>query len=458
MSNTDPAPAAAAPEKKTWSVGTLVYDRKGLVILFALLLITDFVWALRIRALGPISQILLKNHGASDLFNSIILVSIPYALGMFFGPVIGYYSDRCRTRWGRRIPFILVSTPICFLGMIGMALSKHLTADLQAIWPSLTADQAALWILGVSWVIFDLGNLLCSGTFNALINDVVPHSLLGRFYALFRIISLIVGAAFSWWLFGYAELHHDVVFGTIAVIYAVGITAMCFCIKEGEYPPAEIGGKGRRSNWVIAWEYLRNCSTSGYYWLLAAFTITLGFVWVPSQAFVALYAKKLGMPMDTYGKLAAVSFIISMFLAYPLGWLVDRFHPVRCVGAVTAVFTVFTFAAGFLIKDTFTFGVAYLMQNVISGCFWTVSSSLNNRLFPRSQFAQFGIVSGTISGLLHLGFNPLLGWALDKSGHAYEYTFFLASIFGIATMILFVFFYRKFNEYGGVKNYQAPEF
>jgi len=87
-----------------------------------------------------------------------------------------------------------------------------------------------------------------------------------------------------------------------------------------------------------------------------------------------------------------------------------------------------------------------------------VSSSLNNRLFPRSQFAQFGIVMGTISGLLHLGFNPLLGWVLDKSGHAYEYTFFLASAFGIATMILFVFFYRKFNEYGGVKNYQAPEF
>ena len=32
------------PEKKTWSVGTLVYDRRALTILFVLLLIGDLVW------------------------------------------------------------------------------------------------------------------------------------------------------------------------------------------------------------------------------------------------------------------------------------------------------------------------------------------------------------------------------------------------------------------------------
>lgn len=451
-------PISMKSEQKIWSVGTLTYDRKGLMVLFSLLFVTDLVWALRMRTLGPISQILLKNHGASDLFNSIILVSIPYALGMIFGPFIGYYSDRCRTRWGRRIPFIFVSTPFCFIGMIGMALSKHLTADLQAIWPSLTADEAALWILGVSWVIFDIGNLLAGGTFNALINDVVPHGLLGRFYALFRIISLVVGAGFGWYFFGYAEDHHDVVFWIVAVVYAIGILSMCIFVKEGQYPPVEIGGAGRRSNWVIAWEYLKNCSTSSYYWLLASFTIAVGFVWIPSQAFIALYAKKLGISMDYYGKITAVSYVISMFLAYPLGMLADKFHPVRCVGVVIGVFTVFSFAAGFFIQDRLTFSIAFIAQCVIAGCYLTVNSSLTNRLYPRSQFAQFGIVIGTISGILHLGFNPLLGWVLDRTGHMYEYTFFIASGLGLLSMVLFFFFFRKFNEYGGVKNYKAPEF
>ena len=56
---TAPQTENAVPEKKTWSIGTLVYDRKALTILFVLLLIGDLVWALRARTLGPIAQLLL---------------------------------------------------------------------------------------------------------------------------------------------------------------------------------------------------------------------------------------------------------------------------------------------------------------------------------------------------------------------------------------------------------------
>ena len=106
------------PEKKTWSVGTLVYDRRALTILFVLLLIGDVVWALRARTLAPIAQLLLRNHGSSDFFNALMLSSIPTALGMLMGPFLGYHSDRCRSRWGRRIPYLIISTPITFLGTI----------------------------------------------------------------------------------------------------------------------------------------------------------------------------------------------------------------------------------------------------------------------------------------------------------------------------------------------------
>ena len=39
--------------KKTWSVGTLVYDRRGLTILFILLLIGDLVWSREYRKFDP---------------------------------------------------------------------------------------------------------------------------------------------------------------------------------------------------------------------------------------------------------------------------------------------------------------------------------------------------------------------------------------------------------------------
>ena len=446
------------PEKKTWSVGTLVYDRRALTILFVLLLIGDLVWALRARTLGPIAQLLLKNHGSSDFFNALMLSSIPTAMGMIMSPVIGYKSDRYRSKWGRRIPFIMISTPITFVGMIGMAASKYLAGVVQAVFPSLTIDAAALWVLSITWIIFEVGVLVSSAVFNALINDVVPHSLLGRFFGLFRIVSLLVGAGFTYWFFGYAEAHHDVVFAIVAVVYAIGITAMCIFVKEGEYPPVEQGGPGRRSNFAIAFEYLKKCSSSSFYWLMFSLIIVMGFVWMPSGTFIALYAKKLGISMDYYGKIVSYSYMTSMVLAYPLGMWVDKFHPLRCCAVVTGIYTVMTFWAGFGVHDQTTFAIALYLQNIIAGAYWTVSSPLQMRLFPRSQFAQYGIVGGTLSSVLHILAYPLLGKLLDASGHKYEYAFFAASALGAATLVLWVFFYRKFNEYGGLKNYKAPEF
>ena len=455
---TAPQTENAVPEKKTWSIGTLVYDRKALTILFVLLLIGDLVWALRARTLGPIAQLLLKNHGSSDFFNALMLSSIPTAMGMLMGPVIGYKSDRYRSKWGRRIPFIMISTPITFVGMIGMAASKYLAGLLQSFCPSMTLDVAALWILSITWIIFEVGVLVSAGVFNALINDVVPHSLLGRFFGLFRIVSLLVGAGFTYWFFGYAEAHHEVVFAVVAVVYAIGITAMCIFVKEGEYPPVEQGGPGRRSNFVIAFEYLKKCSTSSFYWLMFSLIIVMGFVWMPSGTFIALYAKKLGISMDYYGKIVSYSYMTSLFLAYPLGMWVDKFHPLRCCAVVTAIYTVMTFWAGFGVHDQTSFAIALYLQNIIAGAYWTVSSSLQMRLFPRSQFAQYGIVGGTLSGILHILAYPLLGRLLDASGHKYEYAFFAASVLGAATLALWILFYRRFNEYGGLKNYKAPEF
>ncbi len=47
------------------------------------------------------------------------------------------------------------------------------------------------------------------------------------------------------------------------------------------------------------------------------------------------YATSLGMSMDAYGKCLALTFLISLILAYPLGWLADVFHPLRmCIASL----------------------------------------------------------------------------------------------------------------------------
>ena len=80
------------------------------------------------------------------------------------------------------------------------------------------------------------------------------------------------------------------------------------------------------------------------------------------------------------------------------------------------------------------------------------------RLFPRSQYAQYGIVGGFLGGFVNMFAVPLLGKFLDYSHHHYEYTFFMGAGAAFLSMILLYLYYRAFRQLGGVKNYQAPEF
>ena len=70
----------------------------------------------------PLAVYLTPVYADSDGFAlSLGFVGLVLALSRVFDgitdPLIGFYSDRIRTRWGRRKPFILVGTPIFVIGV-----------------------------------------------------------------------------------------------------------------------------------------------------------------------------------------------------------------------------------------------------------------------------------------------------------------------------------------------------
>jgi hypothetical protein len=64
--------------------------------------------------------------GRFHLDNERAVGSIPAALGFFLGPIVSVMSDNHRSRWGRRIPFLLIPTPIATLSVCGLAFSPKL--------------------------------------------------------------------------------------------------------------------------------------------------------------------------------------------------------------------------------------------------------------------------------------------------------------------------------------------
>src|SRR5207237_526996 len=107
--------------QKRWHVGTLTYTFAGLAALFFWLLWGDFTLSLKERSVPPTLQVLFRQFGASALVSGVLLGSLPQLIGIFLAPVISYKSDRHRGRWGRRIPFLLIPTPLAVLSMVGMS-------------------------------------------------------------------------------------------------------------------------------------------------------------------------------------------------------------------------------------------------------------------------------------------------------------------------------------------------
>ncbi len=457
--DTQPAEQQIPNKEKQWKVGTLTYSFSALVTLFFVLLIGDFAWSLRDRAVGPVAQLMLKRFEASDLVVGLLMGSLPTALGLIIGPIIGIKSDRYRSKWGRRIPFMLIPVPFATLSMLGLAfcpwLGRYCDTLLGVHSPG-ALTLGLVWFV-VFWTMFDIASIVANSVFGGLINDVVPQVLLGRFFGMFRIVSLLVGIFFNFYGMGHADEHYGIIFIGTGLVYGVGVSWMCCKVKEGEYPPPEQLTSGKGHTWKNVKIFFMECFHNPYYlWMFTALTFA-GICTGPFNSFSVFYAKSIGMSMDSYGKYLALTYIISLTISYPLGAIVDRVHPLRACIPVLAVYAVCMLWGGVVATTPGTFAVAFVLHGVLSGTYFTVASSLAQRLFPKDKFAQFGSGCGLFGSVINMSIAPLVGALLDYTHHEYRYTFTISGVLTIIAVGALIVVHQKFMKYGGPKNYVAPE-
>lgn len=459
----DEVAAAPAPDKegsKIWTVGTLKYTTGGLVILFCWLLAGDAAWSMKERSVMWVVQLLLKKFQASDMMAGLLIGTLPQALALILTPIVGYKSDRHRGRWGRRIPFLVIPTPIAALAMVGLAYSPDLGETLHGILGGASPgmNQSIIIVFAVFWTIFEVATVVANAVFFGLINDVVPKEVLGRFYGMFRAAGLIVAMAFNFWLFGEAEEHYSLIFIGIGIIYGFGFTVMCLKVKEGEYPPPKLVQPGRAGGVVAAIRtYFSECFTRPYFlWIYAS----IMFSWMAIHMinlFNLFFARSVDMSMDSYGKYLALTFFISFCMSYLLGILADKFHPLRMGLIVMTVFALVTLAGGLWADSATRFVVALISYGVVSGSWQTVTASLTLRLFPQARFAQIDSARGLVQSMGLMLVGPVMGYVLDRNGHDYRQVYLGSAILAVLALLTGLVVFRQFKKLGGEKNYVAPE-
>lgn len=454
----DSASGAAAP--KLWKTGTLVYTLGGLGFLFFWLLLGDFAWQLKERSITATAQLLLKRFEASDFFVGLLVGSVPAAIGMIFGPVVSVLSDRHRGRWGRRIPFLLIPLPFVVISMAGLAFSPFLGIHLHT-WLGVESPGLNFCVLATFaafWGIFEVFSTITKPIFEGLINDVVPQAVIGRFFGLFRIVSLVDGIIFNTLIIKHVEEHFFWVFLGTGLINGIGFTLMCLMVKEGEYPPPEaITQSSRPIRWQSIQAYFRECYTKPFYlWVFAGIIFsTLSFG--PVNSFSIFYAKSLGMSMELYGQYLAASFTFSLLIAYFIGALADRFHPLRLMIVSIALYATTTMCGAIFGTTPQAFGWSFLAHTIISGIYYTSMASIGQRLYPRMKFAQFASAALVLHAVLGMLVPPGMGLILDASGHNYRLTFVASSILATLGLGSLLVVYQQFLKLGGSRNYVPPE-
>ena len=451
-----PPPETKPPE--TWQVGSLTYTTGGLAVLFCWLLWGDFAWGIRDRAVPPLMQLLFKKFGASDMVTALIFSSLPAALGMIIGPIVSYKSDRLRTPWGRRIPFLIVPVPFIVLSMIGLAFCPWLGEKLDHFLGPASPGRnwSVVIVMAAFWTLFEICCMTGNSLFGALVNDVVPQKIIGRFYGLFRTVGLIAGIIFYFNMQNNAESHFAWIFLGVGAFYGIGFTLMCLNVKEGEYPPTPEASTGRGIFFAVKTYFKDGLGNPFYLWFFGAGlfgTISP----LPFNLYSLFYAKSIGVDMNIYFKCIALTYAISLCISYPLGCLADRFHPLRVGMASQALYAFIMMGAALLVRDPMTFAVALVAHGVASGCLWTAWASLGQRLLPREKFAEIGSVGGVLGALGTMLAAPVLGRFLDYAHHDYHSTFYISAELTLVSLAAYFVVHYKFVALGGPDYYVAPE-
>lgn len=428
-------PPSAPPARRTWVAGTLVYTAGGLAAVFAWLLLGDFVWQLKERGLNPVAQLVLEKLYASDFTIGALVYSLPALLGMLLGPIVCTWSDRHRGRWGRRIPYLLIPTPLAAGSLIGLAYAPECGAWLHEMLGPRSPGPMTSRIIAFAtfWAISELASLTAQYLLYGLINDVVPRSMTGRFFGLFRAVSLLAGIVFHFWLIGYAENFAREVFFVLAAAYMVGFTAMCLRVREGSYPPAEplVRDRRRRDALAAVVAYFRESFSNPFYvWVYTGVTLSM-LAFVPINSFTVRYARSLDISMEDYGKYMTLTYIISFGLSYGLGWLADKFHPLPVGIASIGVYAAAMIAGGIFGTTPFAFAVAFVAHGVLSGCFFTVQVPIFQRLLPAAKFGQLSSAGYLLLGVGSVILPAASGYVLDMTGKAYRFTFIAGGVLGL---------------------------
>jgi MFS family permease len=359
-----------------------------------------------------------------------LIMTFDNIAGITIQPYVGFLSDRTRTRFGRRMPFLMVGAPI---GALFFALIPILHLSIP-IFPLLLV---AIIIMNIAMAIFRTPTV-------ALMPDITPSPLRSKANG---IINLMGGLGTSLAFLGGAFLYRanrglPFWFGSALMLVATAIVLLV--IRE----PKEYEQQTDMRTGVLATirEIITSHEKSALFILLAIFAWFVGYNAI--ETFWTTYGKEfLGIPEHSAAAMLVYMSAAFLVFALPAGFIATRFGRRRTILAGLAIMLLLTFG-GF-----FTKSILYLrLMLVLAGIGWAL---VNINSFPMvSDIAPSGKI-GSYTGLYYffsmlaaIAAPPLVGALMDLLGHR---TLFLFSPIFFLLAILCMLRVKRGEAHGALQ-------
>ncbi|OPG09463.1 MFS transporter [Microbispora sp. GKU 823] len=280
----------------------------------------------------------LIQHYVSSATAIGLVMGIDNVLGIFLGPWIGHRSDRTRSRWGRRVPYLVVLTPVAALAFV---LLPH-------------APSLPLLLLAI--VVYALTANVLKPVATALLPDFVPLRHLSRGTAILKIgtsLTIIVSALISIFVI---DEHPRLAFAIPAALMVGAVAVLAPTIHETRSAGyraalaadnADAAGRSESSFWRDIKTVLGSGHPQARHFLVAA-VLFLG-AWAGLRSLLTPYGTEtVGLTKGQAGGLSLVGGVAFILAAYPLAIAGRRYGHMMVARVGVGVFIVPMIAASLL--------------------------------------------------------------------------------------------------------------
>jgi maltose/moltooligosaccharide transporter len=464
-------PAAAAGP---YTVGTLSYTKAGMITVFLFLLWGDFCFTLMETVVPTIMPLKFNSVGAPNWVLGLVISTIPNIMTAGINPLISVRSDRFRSKWGRRIPFLAGATPFLVMFLVLLGYADPLGAWLHEVILGGRFSQTTVLIvlMGVLLVGFQFFNLFITSVYYYLFNDVVPQVYLARFMALFRVVGSLAGVGYNLFVLKYAKTHTTEIFVGAALLYFIAFMMMCWKVREGKYPPPPPYVGSGKGMFAALQTYATECFSHRFYWCFFLANSCVAMTWASGTYTIIYQTEYLGLDLDFVGKVTGVCGIISALLLYPAGMLADRIRPIRVLLLATALQAL---AGPFIIAFAMfkpsleasqvmgVFIAVSVLSLPINALYYAAELPTMMTLFPQSRYGQFCSANALVRSLALIVGGVACGVFLDlmrKLHPLAEYAFRFLPVwnftFQALAFLMLLLLYRQWKKLGGKDGFVPP--